>query len=360
MPVRVSTRRSVSWAAVPSRREDGVRWGSGMSSLRGSCLRPWPSPPPRPTTCWSCPRPWRPGCRAPGRAFRAGVISRYKAQIIAAATELLDPAEARAAEAMVLDRAGSLDPGRAAVRDQPARSCRSTRRRHASGGSMRRGRRGWSGGPSRPGNAGLTGRELPPAEVLAADQRITWWARQLRKAGLDGGMDLLRARAFLDILLGIDSRPWPAPARPARQPRRNACHRSRPERVNRPGRTRAQTGPGPDGGSGPGRSPGAGAGRAAGRGDPARVRRPGQPHHPAGHPARPRRPARRDDRHRPRSTPTWPATWPPPPPAPPGPPGASPSPTTTGTPSATAAPAPHPATSRAPRETLISPAPQRP
>ncbi len=57
------------------------------------------------------------------------------------------------------------------------------------------------------GNAGLTGRELPPAEVLAADQRITWWARQLRKAGLDGGMDLLRARAFLDILLGIDSRP---------------------------------------------------------------------------------------------------------------------------------------------------------
>ena len=57
------------------------------------------------------------------------------------------------------------------------------------------------------GNAGLTGRELPPAEVLAADQRITWWARQLGKAGLDGGMDLLRARAFLDILLGIDSRP---------------------------------------------------------------------------------------------------------------------------------------------------------
>ena len=57
------------------------------------------------------------------------------------------------------------------------------------------------------GNAGLTGRELPPAEVLAADQRITWWARQLRKAGLDGGMDLLRARAFLDILLGIDSEP---------------------------------------------------------------------------------------------------------------------------------------------------------
>ena len=31
------------------------------------------------------------------------------------------------------------------------------------------------------GNAALMGRELPPAEVLAADQRITAWARQLRR-----------------------------------------------------------------------------------------------------------------------------------------------------------------------------------
>jgi hypothetical protein len=44
------------------------------------------------------------------------------------------------------------------------------------------------------GNAGLAGRELPPAEVLAADQRVTAWARQLKKAGLEGGMDALRAR----------------------------------------------------------------------------------------------------------------------------------------------------------------------
>jgi hypothetical protein len=57
------------------------------------------------------------------------------------------------------------------------------------------------------GNAGLAGRELPPAEVLAADQRVTAWARQLRKAGLEGGMDALRARAYLDLLLGTDSRP---------------------------------------------------------------------------------------------------------------------------------------------------------
>ena len=57
------------------------------------------------------------------------------------------------------------------------------------------------------GNAALMGRELPPDEVLAADQRIRSWAEELKKAGLDGGMDELRARAYLDLLLGKDSRP---------------------------------------------------------------------------------------------------------------------------------------------------------
>ena len=48
-----------------------------------------------------------PGTKA---AFRVGILSRDKAAIIAVATALLDPSEARAAEAMVLDRAGSLTP----------------------------------------------------------------------------------------------------------------------------------------------------------------------------------------------------------------------------------------------------------
>ena len=46
-----------------------------------------------------------PGTRA---AYHSGVVTHGKARIIAAATMLLDPAEARAAEAMVLDRAGSM------------------------------------------------------------------------------------------------------------------------------------------------------------------------------------------------------------------------------------------------------------
>jgi hypothetical protein len=57
------------------------------------------------------------------------------------------------------------------------------------------------------GNAALAGRELSPDEVLAADQRITAWAQELKTAGLEGDMDVLRARAYLDLLLGRDSRP---------------------------------------------------------------------------------------------------------------------------------------------------------
>ena len=57
------------------------------------------------------------------------------------------------------------------------------------------------------GNAALMGRELPPDEVLAADQRIAAWADELKRAGLEGGMDELRARAYLDLLLSKVSRP---------------------------------------------------------------------------------------------------------------------------------------------------------
>ncbi len=87
------------------------------------------------------------------------------------------------------------------------------------------------------GNAGLAGRELPPAQVLAADQRVTAWAKELRKAGVEGGMDALRARAYLDILLGMDSRPPGHQAGRHRQPQDG-----RPEPS--PARLRPGLGPG--------------------------------------------------------------------------------------------------------------------
>jgi len=158
-----------------------------------------------------------PGTRA---ALRDGVISRGKAEIIAWATALLDPAEARAAEARVLGRAGRLTPGglraaiaRAVIEVAPDKA---RQRREAAARDARVQR--WA---EDSGNAALMGRELPPAEVLAADQRITAWAKALKAAGLDGDMDVLRARAYLDILLGKDSRPrqdtpggGPGPAEP--------------------------------------------------------------------------------------------------------------------------------------------------
>src|SRR6185437_802067 len=146
--------------------------------------------------------------RLPGTAaaLRDGIVSRYKAQLIAQATALLDKAESRAAEAAVLDRAGRLTPGglraaiaRAVMEVAPEKA---KERREAATREARVER--WT---EDSGNAALMGRELPPDEVLAADQRIAAWAAELRKAGLEGGMDELRARAYLDLLLGRDSRP---------------------------------------------------------------------------------------------------------------------------------------------------------
>jgi Domain of unknown function (DUF222) len=144
-----------------------------------------------------------PGTKA---AFRDGILRQSKVAMIARATSFLDPSEARAAEAKVLGRAGRLTPGglraaiaRAVMEVAPKKA---RKRREAAARSARVER--WA---EDSGNAALAGRELPPDEVFAADQRITAWARELKQAGFEGGLDELRARALLDLLLGVDSRP---------------------------------------------------------------------------------------------------------------------------------------------------------
>jgi hypothetical protein len=144
-----------------------------------------------------------PGTKA---AFRAGIVSQRKAAIIASATAQLDPAEARTAEDKVLDRAGTLTPPalraaiQRAVMEVAPNKAKQRREHEAKKTRVER----WAEGS---GNAGLAGRELPAAQVLAAGQRVTAWAKELRKAGVEGGLDALRARTYLDILLGMDSRP---------------------------------------------------------------------------------------------------------------------------------------------------------
>jgi len=143
-------------------------------------------------------------------ALADGTVSLGKARIIANATALVDPDEAAAAENEVLDRAGRLTPGslraaiaRAVMEVAPDKA----RKRREVAAKFARVER-WA---EDSGNAALTGRELPPDEVLAIDDRITAWAQQLRDAGLEGGLDEIRARAYLDLLLGQDSRPGASP-----------------------------------------------------------------------------------------------------------------------------------------------------
>jgi len=143
-----------------------------------------------------------PGTKA---ALRDGILSVGKARIITAATALLDEDEAAAAEAEVLDRAAGLTPGglraaiaRAVIKAAPKKA---KQRRETAVKNARVER--WL---QDTGNAALMGCELPPAEALAADEQITARAKELKAAGLEGDMDQLRARAYLDLLLGTDSR----------------------------------------------------------------------------------------------------------------------------------------------------------
>ena len=116
--------------------------------------------------------------RLPGTAAALddGTVSRYKAEIIARATALLDDAEARAAEQKVLDRAARLTPGglraaiAAAVMEVAPEKAKERREAAAKDARVER----WA---EDSGNAALMGCELPPDEVLAADQRITAWAQ---------------------------------------------------------------------------------------------------------------------------------------------------------------------------------------
>ena len=239
-----------------------------------------------------------PGTRA---AFRAGIVSEAKAGIIARATALLDPEEAQAAEGLVLGRAGRLTPpalaaaiARAVMQVAPDKA-RKRREQAAREARLER----WA---EASGNAGLAGRELPPAQVLAADQRVNAWARELRKAGAGGGMDELRAIAYLDLLLGRDSRPSPGTP-----PGRSGHHES--DGTDAPGRTDSG-GPadGEPGCSGPQTDRAAAVRpaaavrrrRSAGRvaRDPGRVRREDQPDRPGHHPAGPGGPAGGDRRYR--------------------------------------------------------------
>ena len=144
-------------------------------------------------------------------ALDAGQIDIIRARIIAEATHVLSTGHTAAVEDRIFPRAGQQTSGqlraalaRAVLAADPdaARARREEAQRDARVLRWR----------EDAGTAALCGRDLPSADVLAADQRISARARQLRSAGVTGTLDELRARAYLDFLLGRDSTPPPQPS----------------------------------------------------------------------------------------------------------------------------------------------------
>jgi Domain of unknown function (DUF222) len=146
--------------------------------------------------------------RLPGtaRALYEGIIDRAKARLIAESTRILTDEQARTAEAQILPRAGQQTTGQlrpAVARAVLAVDPEAAARRREEAQKDPRVRR-WQ---EDAGTAALAGYGLPPADVLAADQRLTGRALALRQAGWPGSLEELRARAYLDALLGQDSAP---------------------------------------------------------------------------------------------------------------------------------------------------------
>lgn len=134
-------------------------------------------------------------------ALADGQIDRAKALVITDGVSGLSDAHAAAVESAVIGRAPGQTTGqlRAATRRavfavDPAAA---ERRREEARKDARV--EVWD---ERSGTAALAGRDLPPAEVLAADKRIDALARHLKSAGRDETLSELRAQIYLALLLG--------------------------------------------------------------------------------------------------------------------------------------------------------------
>ncbi len=144
--------------------------------------------------------------RMTAAALEAGVIDLDRARIIAAATHVLTNEHAALVEDLILPKAGQQTNGQlraALARAILAADPDAVRRRREEAQRDARVMR-WR---EDTGTAALCGRDLPSIDVLAADQRISARARELKSAGVEGTMDELRARAYLDFLLGRSTVP---------------------------------------------------------------------------------------------------------------------------------------------------------
>ena len=134
-------------------------------------------------------------------ALAAGRIDERRAALIADELTGLDDEDAAAVEASVIGNAPGLTTGelrpvlrRAVIAVDPAAA---KRRKEEALKDAR-----VEASSEQSGTARLAGRDLPPAEVLAADKNLTALAMDMKKAGIPGTLDQLRARAYLHLLSG--------------------------------------------------------------------------------------------------------------------------------------------------------------
>jgi hypothetical protein len=134
-------------------------------------------------------------------ALRDGVIDLDKAHLISLYCSPLTLEEAGKVEAILfgLDTIGEMTWGM--LRDRVARAVievnpDATRKRREQAAKNAR----VEVIPEFSGNCQIAGRELPAAAALVADQNLTARAEELRRAGVPGGMDELRALAYLEAL----------------------------------------------------------------------------------------------------------------------------------------------------------------
>ena len=134
-------------------------------------------------------------------ALRAGDIDAPKASVIIDELAGLDGPHAARVEASVIGNAPRQTTGelrRASRRAVIAADPDAARRRKEKAARDAR-VECWQ---EQAGTTALAGRDLPPAGALAADQRISAYARWLKNAGAAGTLDGLRAQVYLALLNG--------------------------------------------------------------------------------------------------------------------------------------------------------------
>jgi hypothetical protein len=134
-------------------------------------------------------------------ALSAGLIDERRAEVIAEELAGLDNEHAAVVEALIIGKAPGLTSGqlralvRRAVLSADPKAARERKEKALKDARVET-------FPETAGTAALSGRDLPPAAVLAADKHLTALAQALQAAGTPGTLDTLRARAYLHLLTG--------------------------------------------------------------------------------------------------------------------------------------------------------------